>query len=319
MRQLRGRFAPSPSGEMHLGNIWTALLAWLAVRSAGGIMVLRMEDLDPDRSRPQYARQIMADLHWLGLDWDEGPDIGGPYAPYTQDERRDCYEAAVRQLTEQGAVYPCYCSRADLHAAAQAPHAGETELRYAGTCRQLSGRDIQKREQRGRQPSLRVRVPDRVIAYHDVLQGEVQQNVEAACGDFLIRRADGVHAYQLAVVVDDALMAVTQVVRGADLMSSTPRQLLLYEMLGHNPPDFAHVPLLYGQDGHRLSKRQQSLSLAAMKQQGISPEAIIGFLAWKAGLLPRQEAVRARDLIAGFSFAALSRDAVIIDALPGKE
>lgn len=313
MRQVRGRFAPSPSGEMHLGNAWTALLAWLAARHSGGEMILRIEDLDPDRSRPKYASQIITDLRWLGLDWDEGPDIGGPCGPYTQDERRDLYNKAIRKLTEQGLIYPCFCSRAQLHSSPTlAPHAGETEWRYPGTCRWLKEQERQARLQQGRRPLRRITVPNRTFSFVDHIQGAYQQNLQAVSGDFVVQRSDGVHAYQLAVVVDDALMGVTQVVRGADLLGSTPRQLFLYQVLELTPPSFAHVPLLCGQDGQRLSKRHQDLSLAALRQQGISPETIVGYLAWRAGLIKRNEAVAARDLIAGFSLTLLGRDPIAV-------
>jgi glutamyl-tRNA synthetase len=298
---------------MHLGNVWTALLAWLAARHFGGGMILRIEDLDPDRSRPDYASQIITDLHWLGLDWDEGPDIGGRYGPYTQDERRDLYDQAIRKLTEQGLIYPCFCSRAELHASsALAPHAGETEWRYPGTCRRLREQERQVRLGQGRRPLQRIAVPNRIFSFVDHIQGRYRQNLRTVSGDFVVQRSDGVHAYQLAVVVDDALMAVTQVVRGADLLGSTPRQLFLYEALGLTPPSFAHVPLLCGQDGQRLSKRHQALSLAALRQQGSSPERIVGYLAWRAGLIDRNEPVAASDLIAGFSFTLLGKDPIII-------
>ncbi len=314
MQQLRGRFAPSPSGEMHLGNAWTALLAWLAVRQAGGEMILRIEDLDPDRSRAAYAEQIMTDLRWLGLDWDEGPDRGGAYGPYTQGERRQLYDQAIGRLTEQGLIYPCFCSRAQLHASpASAPHAGETEWRYPGICRRLSVQERHDRLQQGRRALRRIIVPDQVFAFVDLVQGEYQQNLQSVSGDFVVQRSDGVHAYQLAVVVDDALMGITQVVRGADLLGSTPRQLFLYQALGLKPPGFAHVPLLCGPDGHRLSKRHQALSLAALRGQGCRPESIIGYLAWRAGLIERKEAVAAKELVAGFSLTLLGKQPVVVE------
>lgn len=313
MQQVRGRFAPSPSGEMHLGNAWTALLAWLAVRHDGGCMVLRVEDLDPDRSRPEYASQIIADLRWLGLDWDEGPDSGGPYGPYFQDERRALYEQALKTLTDQGLIYPCFCSRAQLHAAT-APHAGESEWRYPGTCRRLSAQERLDKLGQGRRPLLRIVVPDRLFVVDDPVQGCYRQNLRTAVGDFVVRRSDGVHAYQLAVVVDDALMAISEVVRGADLLPSTPRQLFLYEALALTPPRFAHVPLLCGGDGRRLSKRHQDLSLAALRRRGIAPQAVIGYLAWKAGLIDRNESVAAADLVAAFAFSRLRKDPVTVNA-----
>ena len=306
---MRGRFAPSPTGEIHLGNAWTALLAWLQVRSAQGTMVLRMEDLDPERSRPVYAGRLLADMKWLGLDWDEGPDVGGPCSPYSQHDRRHLYQAALEQLTAAGLVYPCICTRAEL--AASAPHAGDNERIYPGTCR---GRERAGAGQGSRQPSLRLIVPPGTTAFTDLLAGRVCQDISREAGDFVIRRSDGVHAYQLAVVVDDAAMGITHVLRGYDLLSSTPRQLLLYQLLGWPAPQFSHVPLLVAPDGHRLSKRQQDLAIAALRARGVQPEAIIGYLAYKAGLLDRFEPVRAAELIPGFSVSKLRTEPVVVDS-----
>lgn len=311
MVEIRGRFAPSPSGEMHLGNVWTALMAWLQVRSLGGRMVLRMEDLDPDRSRMEYAVQIIRDLHWLGLEWDEGPDIGGPYGPYTQNERRGLYQQVLDGLAERGLVYPCFCTRAEILAAASAPH-GE-DAAYPGTCRLLSAKERQARLREGRKSALRLIAPCQSQEFDDGLYGHITADLATTCGDFVVRRSDGVHAYQLAVVVDDAAMRITHVLRGDDLLSSTPRQLLLYQLLGFTPPKFAHVPLLYSPDGHRLSKRQKDLSLAALRGRGLAAERIIGYLAWRAGLLERWEPVAAGELISRFALDKIPRERVIIE------
>lgn len=310
MTEIRGRFAPSPTGEMHLGNAWTALLAWLQVRSLGGDVVLRVEDLDPDRSRPEYTDRIIRDLAWLGLDWDEGPDIGGPCGPYRQDERRHLYAAALDALVARGLVYPCLCTRAEIRAAASAPHPGEDESAYPGTCRPRPGAG--ERAHPGRQPALRLIVPDQTIAFADGLHGRFAQNLARACGDFVLRRADGVHAYQLAVVVDDAAMRISHVLRGDDLLASTPRQLYLYRLLGLKEPAFTHVPLLCSPDGHRLSKRQQGLSLAALRGRGVKPERIVGFLAHRAGLIPAPDPVAPRDLIAAFALDKLPHEPVVV-------
>jgi glutamyl-tRNA synthetase len=304
-KKVRGRFAPSPTGEMHLGNAWTALLAWLYVRSNGGTMVLRIEDLDPDRSRPEYITGLMADMRWLGLDWDEGPDVGGAYTPYCQDRRRDLYQAALERLAAERLVYPCYCTRAEL--AASAPHIGDNIYRYAGTCRNRTDAPADRR------PALRLAVPEGTIHYEDLIYGHYAQEVSRAVGDFVVRRSDGVHAYQLAVVVDDGLMNINNVVRGADLLDSTPRQLLLYRLLGLTPPTFAHVPLLCGQDGHRLSKRQRDLSLAALRRNGVKAEDITGLLAWKAGLIDRRCPVAAADLINIFALEKLPITPIIVE------
>jgi glutamyl-tRNA synthetase len=308
--EIRGRFAPSPSGQMHLGNAWTALLAWLQVRSLGGAVVLRVEDLDPDRCRPEYTAQLLGDLAWLGLDWDEGPDVGGSHGPYRQDERRHLYAAALEALAARGLVYPCYCTRAEIRAAASAPHAGDEESAYPGTCRRYLGGAGEPPP--GRHPALRLAVPDETVAFADGVHGPVAQNLAAACGDFIVRRADGVHAYQLAVVVDDAAMGITHVLRGDDLLASTSRQLYLYRLLGLTPPAFAHVPLLVSPDGRRLAKRQRDLTIGSLRDRGVTAGEITGFLAHRAGLLPAPAPVRPRDLVAAFSLDKLPRRPVVI-------
>ncbi len=281
---VRGRFAPSPSGRMHLGNLFCALLSWLSVKSRGGEWILRIEDLDTARCRPDYARQVEEDLRWLGLAWDEGGSAGGPDAPYFQSERTALYEAALARLRGMGLVYPCFCTRAQLHAAS-APHREDGLTVYPGTCRGLTPEDIARREAAGRKGALRLRVPEETVTFTDGHLGEVTEYLPTDCGDFLLRRSDGLFAYQLAVVVDDAAMGVTEVVRGADLLSSTPRQLLLYELLGWEAPEFYHFPLLLSPDGRRLSKRDGDLGLGALRER-YTPEEIIGKLAYLAGQNP---------------------------------
>ena len=217
-KTLRGRFAPSPSGRMHLGNAWSALLAWLSVRSRGGVMVLRLEDLDPDRCKRPLCDGVEEDLRWLGLDWDEGGSAGGP--EFYQSQRSEIYRAALEQLEQQGLLYPCFCTRGQLHAP-NAPHRSDGEVIYPGTCRDLSAEERAVRAQT-RHPAVRIRVPDEEIGFVDRLQGVYGENLARDCGDFILRRSDGVYAYQLAVVVDDALMGVTEVTRGSDLLTSTP-------------------------------------------------------------------------------------------------
>ncbi|WP_135552952.1 tRNA glutamyl-Q(34) synthetase GluQRS [Paenibacillus cymbidii] len=307
---IRGRFAPTPSGRLHVGNARTALLAWLQIRHAGGQIALRMEDIDKPRSRPELAEQIVRDMRWLGLDWDEGPDIGGPCGPYEQSERGSSYEAALARLVADGHVYPCYCSRAELAAVASAPHGLASEgPAYPGTCRKLTAGE---RAQRAavKTPSLRFAMPDRTYSFDDLAAGR-QQFAAGTGGDFIVRRADGIVAYQLAVVVDDAAMGITDVLRGWDLLDSTPRQLALYEALGLPAPRFAHVPLLCGPDGSRLAKRHDSLSLEALRGAGIAPERIVGWLAHVSGLLDRPEPIAASELIAGFELGRVSREPVI--------
>ena len=291
---MTGRFAPSPSGRMHLGNVFSALLAWLSVRSQGGEMVLRIEDLDPDRCRPAYAETLMDDLRWLGLDWDREQT--------PQSRLTAVYAEAFDRLAALGLVYPCYCTRDQLHAAS-APHAADGRLLYSGACRNLT--DAQ-RAAKTKTPAWRLRVPDREYGFRDGLQGPVSQNLARDCGDFIIRRADGVYAYQLAVVVDDAAGGVTQVVRGVDLLDSTPRQLYLYDLLGLNPPEFYHVPLLTAPDGRRLSKRDRDLDLGVLRQTH-TPQQILGRLAWLAGLLDRPEPASAAELAAVFDWDRIQR------------
>lgn len=308
---VRGRFAPSPSGQLHIGNARTALLAWLQIRHAGGRMVLRIEDIDKPRSRPEYVGQIMEDVRWLGLDWDEGPDVGGDYGPYSQSERAYMYDEAIARLSEHGHLYSCFCSRAQLQAIASAPHGLDAEgPAYTGDCRFLSEAERYAKKAL-RAPSLRFAMPNRPILVDDLAAGTTRFEAGAG-GDFIVKRTDGIIGYQLAVVVDDIAMNITDVLRGRDLLDSTPRQLLLYEALGYTPPRFAHVPLLYAPDKQRLSKRHQSLALAAIRAAGTSPERVIGWLAFLSGLLDRPEPVKASELVDGFNLDKLGREPVTI-------
>lgn len=295
-----GRFAPSPSGRMHLGNVFSALLAWLSVRSQGGEMVLRIEDLDPDRCRPEYAETLKQDLLWLGLDWDR--------EQMPQSERTKAYETVFEALHSRGLVYPCYCTRTELHAAS-APHASDGRVLYAGTCRNLTE---QERAAKTKAPAWRLTVPDQTVEFTDGLQGIYKENLLADCGDFIVRRADGVYAYQLAVVTDDAEGGVTQVVRGMDLLSSTPRQLYLYELLGKQPPEFYHVPLLVAPDGRRLSKREKDLDLGALQKTN-TPQQLLGRLAFLAGVLDRNEPVSAKELASVFDWNNVKKDPIVIE------
>ena len=299
MTEVVGRFAPSPSGRMHLGNVFAALLAWLSVRSRGGAMILRIEDLDPDRCRQEYIETLRDDLQWLGLTWD--------VEQTSQSLRSPAYAAAFDRLQAQGLLYPCYCSRTELHAAS-APHASDGRVIYAGTCRNLTPA---ARAAKTKAPAWRLRVPDEIWAVEDGLQGRYEENLARDCGDFIVRRADGVYAYQLAVVVDDAAGGVTEVVRGMDLLSSTPRQCYLYHLLGKTPPAFFHVPLLLAPDGRRLSKRERDLDLGALRAAH-RPEALLGRLAFWAGLLERPEAVSAAELAADFSWTRVRREPVVV-------
>ena len=295
-----GRFAPSPSGRMHLGNVCSALLAWLSAKSAGGDIVLRIEDLDPARSRSEYAQAIMEDFLWLGLPWDGRME--------DQSTRGEVYEQALETLRQKGLIYPCYCTRDQLHAAS-APHASDGRVIYSGACRGLT--EEQRRAQT-KAPSLRLRVPEQVITVQDGLQGTCAMDLSKEWGDFIVRRADGVAAYQLAVVVDDAAGGVTEVVRGRDLLSSTPAQVYLYRLLDLTPPRFYHVPMLLAPDGRRLSKRDRDLDLGELKKHW-SPEQIIGFLAHACGLIPKWEAVSPKELAKAFSWDKVRREDITID------
>lgn len=297
-----GRFAPSPSGRIHLGNILCCLLAWLSARKKGGKLVLRIEDLDAARCPMRHAEQMIEDLRWLGLDWDEGPGSGGPDGPYFQSQRTALYQAALERLEARDLVYPCFCTRAELHAAS-APH--RRDAVYPGTCRGLTPAQRAERAVR-RSPALRLRVPDKEFSFIDGHVGYYAENLERDCGDFLLRRSDGMFAYQLAVVVDDAAMGVTEVVRGADLLSSTPRQLYLYQLLGLTPPEFFHFPLLLAPDGRRLSKRNAAAGLDSLQGQ-TSAEALLGRLAQLAGFHPSGEPSTAAGLLEEFSWEKVPR------------
>lgn len=267
-------------------------------------MVLRLEDLDPDRCKRSFCDGVEEDLKSLGLDWDEGGSAGGDR--YYQSQRSDLYAAALEQLREKELLYPCYCTRGQLHAA-NAPHRSDGEVIYAGTCRNLTETERKERE-KTRRPALRIRVPAQEIRFIDRLQGDYAEQLAEDCGDFILRRSDGVFAYQLAVVVDDALMGVTDVTRGSDLLSSTPRQIFLQQQLGYETPEYCHVPLLCAPDGRRLSKREADLTLAALRENGIQPGAIVGKLACAAGLIDRPEPISAAELIPLFSVDKLPKE-----------
>lgn len=305
-QQIVGRFAPSPSGRMHVGNLLSMLLAWLSARTAGGRIVLRMEDLDPNRTSRFLADQFEEDLRFLGFDWDEGGSSGGPCGPYYQSERTKLYEKALAKLEGQGLLYPCFCTRAELHAA-EAPHNSDGEFLYSGKCRSLSPEQAAVRA-RTRSPAIRLRLPDETVRFRDGHYGEMEQNLEHACGDIILRRSDGVFAYQLAVVLDDAMMGVTQVVRGRDLLSSTPLQIYLHRLLGANPPAFYHVPLLLARDGRRLSKREKDLDIGALRAYGLSAAEIVGRTAYLAGLLSHPEPAMPRDLLPLFSWEKVPKE-----------
>jgi glutamyl-tRNA synthetase len=295
--ETKGRFAPSPTGELHLGNARTALLAWLWARSEGGAFAMRVEDIDTPRVKPGMAAQQLDELAWLGLNWDG--------EPMYQSRRTAAYQEAIAAIKDH--TYECFCSRAEIAAAASAPH-GDEGPRYPGTCRELT--ESQRAEKRKtRAPSLRLRVPDGSIAWNDEILGPQSVDTQSLVGDFVLRRADGIFAYQLAVVVDDGAQKVTQVLRGADLLPSTARQILLHELLGQRVPRFAHAPLVLSQSGERLSKRDQAMSLSWLRAQGKSPRQIVADLARMSGMQTSDEA-QPRDLLKMFSPQRVPKQAV---------
>ncbi len=291
-----GRFAPSPSGYLHLGNLLAMLLAWLDCRSLGGELVFRMEDLDPARSKRVYIEAMAEDLSWLGLDWDRGwPDPG-----YAQSRRTERYETAFQFLREKELVYPCWCSRSERLAAASAPHPGEAEWDHGCRCARLTPKERAARLAAGARCAWKLRCPDETVSLTDGHYGPIAQNPAREAGDFIIRRADGIFAYQLAVSVDDLEMGVTRVVRGRDLLSSAPRQKWLIETLGGRAPDYCHAPLLTAAGG-KLSKRLGSLSTQVLRRES-SPEAVTGHLAFLCGLTETDAPVTPRELLSGFSW-----------------
>jgi glutamyl-tRNA synthetase len=352
---IRGRLAPSPTGGLHAGHAYIFLMAWLSVRSRGGTLVLRMEDIDPVRCRPEFAEDIVRDLAWLGLDYDEGPGTGGPYAPYEQSRRTGRCTGILEELEARGLLYPCWCSRKELRDLAGAPHADEQSTPYPGTCRTLSPERRAEKERAGRRACLRLDVraalreldagrslsatcnplnatchslialsssrsgidkdapppPPAAAAaatgpyVADLFAGELRIDAETCGGDFALRRSDGVFAYQLAVAADDADMEISEVVRGEDLLSSTPRQALLFYLLGKPPPLYIHLPLLLDARGERPAKRHKSLELAAMRAAGVCPRVLVGGIAHLCGLLDRPCPASPHELLPGFSLAGL--------------
>ncbi len=294
-----GRFAPTPSGRMHLGNVFAGLVAWLSVKSQGGEMVLRMEDLDTLRTSAEFGEILRQDLLWLGLAWDrETPP---------QSRRSQVYDRYFQILREKDLLYPCYCTRSQLHSV-NAPHLSDGTYVYPGTCRNLTA------PPENRQPSWRVAVPDRLWQLTDLCQGQYTQNLLSDCGDFVVCRADGVYVYQLAVTVDDGESGVTEVVRGMDLLSSAPRQMYLQELFGFPHPTYGHVPMLLSPDGRRLSKRDKDLDLGALRQR-MTAEALIGRLAFAGGLIDRDIPISAKELATEFSWEKLKKDAIYFTVL----
>lgn len=292
-----GRFAPTPSGRLHLGNILCAMLAYLSARSRGGRFLLRIEDVDIPRCPRRLAQQCIDDLTWLGFTWDE--------PPLYQSDRIEIYRAALGRLTEAGHTYPCFCTRAQLMSLA-APNQGDTQVIYQGTCAHLTPEEAAERA-RTRAPAIRLRVPDEEVSFVDGLFGVQQENLARDCGDFILRRSDGLYGYQLAVVVDDALQGVTEVVRGRDILSATPRQLYLQRLLGCPQPEYVHIPLLVDAQGRRLAKRDKDLDLTALSRR-FTPADILGMLAFSAGLTEDVRPLTLEQLIPLFGWEKVKRE-----------
>ncbi len=303
---MRGRYAPSPTGHLHLGNARTALLAYWQVKSQNGQFVMRTEDLDSQRSRPEFVQANLDELRWLGLSWDEGTDSGGPYAPYLQSERFGLYQRALGTLQASNRLFECYLSRKDLQGVASAPHGSGAF--YGEEQRKLNERVKVQKQREGKTPSLRFLVEPQTLTFYDEILGDVTLNPAEDTGDFVVRRADGEWAYQLAVVVDDMAMNITHVLRGDDLLPSTGAQLLLYEALKADPPMFAHVPLLLDTDGSRLAKRRGSLTLTALKEAGVKPKRVVGLLALTLGLLERPQEAHIEDFARTFRLETIRRE-----------
>lgn len=302
-RSTTGRLAPSPTGVLHLGNARTFLWAWLSARSRGGRIILRIEDIDGPRAKAGLTEATIEDLAWLGLDWD------GEIA--VQSRRLDFFAAAAQRLIESGRLYPCVCSRKEIEEAASAPHEPDSDGPvYPGHCRGKYASVAAARAATGRDPALRFAVDGDAVPFVDLFRGPEAGRIR---GDFVVVKKDGGPAYQLAVVVDDAAMGITEVVRADDLLPSTPRQILIYRALGFSPPQFAHVPLVLGNDGQRLAKRSGDTSLAHLRARGIAPARIVGRLAFLSGLIDRDEPVAARELIAHFDFARIKKAPVVVD------
>ena len=314
MTPLRVRFAPSPTGHLHVGNARTALFNWLLARRQGGALVLRIEDTDADRSTAESERSILEDLRWLGLDWDEGPDVGGAHGPYRQSERLDRYRGAAVRLLEQRRAYYCFCAPARLEEARWAALASGAAPKYDGRCRSIEPADARARVDAGEPAAIRFRVPSaREVAFVDLVRGHVAFSTDVI-GDPVILRSEGRPAYNFAVVIDDAAMAITHVVRGEDHISNTPRQILLYEALGLAPPAFAHLSLVLGPDHAPLSKRHGATSVAEFRERGYLPESLVNYLAllgWSPGA--DQELMPLAEMAGRFDLGRVSHSAAVFD------
>lgn len=312
-KKIRVRFAPSPTGYLHIGNARTALFNWLFARHVGGTFVLRIEDTDTDRHVAQAEELILQDLKWMGLDWDEGVDKGGPYGPYRQSDRLNIYQSYANRLVESGKAYHCYCRPEELETSRQEMLASGETPRYNGRCLNLSDEQRREFEKEGRRSSVRFHVPVTKIIVNDLIRSEVSFDSQSV-GDFIILRSDGRAAYNFAVVIDDALMEITHVLRGEDHLSNTPRQLVLYHALGFDPPQFGHMPMILGPDRTRLSKRHGATSVVSYREQGYLPEALCNYLALLGWSSPDEEEILPLDKLAqNFTIDRISLSAAIFD------
>lgn len=311
--KVRVRFAPSPTGHLHLGNARTALYNWLFARSKGGKLILRLEDTDALRSSEESAVSVIEDLRWLGLDWDEGPERGGDFGPYRQTERYSIYHEYLQRLVSEGRAYPCYCSKEKLDAGREAARAAGATWVYPGTCRNLSSEERKVREATGEKPSYRLKTESKTVVFEDAVRGTVSVHTRQF-GDWILARPDGSPTYNFAVVIDDSLMGITHVVRGEDHLSNTPKQILLYEALGFDAPVFAHISMILGPDGSKLSKRHGDVSLDALREKGFLPQAVINGLALMGWSAPDgREVLEPGEIVSDFSLARVHKAAAVFD------
>jgi nondiscriminating glutamyl-tRNA synthetase len=311
---VRARFAPSPTGQLHVGNARTALFNWLFARQKGGTVILRIEDTDLERSEARYEGQLIDDLKWMGIDWDEGPDVGGPYAPYRQSDRLDLYREHAERLLQEGKAYLCFCTEEELQQERERAAAQQASQLYSGKCRNIDPAEAQKRRAAGEACAIRLRIPERPIRFHDVVHGDVEFSNEVV-SDPIILRSSGMPVYNYVVVIDDALMKITHVIRGDDHLSNTPKQVALYEALGWPVPEFAHLSTILGADRERLSKRHGATSIANFRDMGVLPEALVNYLAL-LGWAPSggtREIFSLQELSKEFSLERVTPSAAVFD------
>lgn len=312
--KIRVRFAPSPTGYLHIGGARTALFNWLFTRKAKGVFVLRIEDTDIDRSTLESEEKILEDMKWLGLDWDEGPDTGGPFGPYRQSERLNIYLQSAKKLMDEGKVYPCYCTEEELKARRGEAMAQHRTPRYNGRCKNLTQEEIKKLEAEGRKPALRFKIKEGQITIDDMVKGSVSFKGEEISGDFIILKSDGTPSYNFAVVVDDVTMGITHVIRGDEHLNNTPRQMMLYEALGFSLPSFGHLSMILAPDHTKLSKRHGTTAVGEFREKGYLPQAILNYIALLGWAPPgEQEFFSLKELMDNFSLDRVALNAAIFD------